>query len=605
MGLHTSDMTAHPQYEDVHQTSNIRPDGIFWRDDRITLQLLATKQAHPAYRDFPFPHLKTALLHIYYSHAQKTEEDAVPRRVIMPQDTISQLMAKNASLQERLAELEARLADYLAGETMLTEDAIAERKRIDYELKTSEIRYRRLFETAKDGILILDADTGLIIDSNPFIENLLGFAHEELIDKTLWEIGPFRDVAASREAFQQLQAKEYARYENLPLETKGKESREVEFISNVYLVNGTRVIQCNIRDITERIRAEAKLRVANEELATLVTELRKRDAQMQLLNRMNDLLQACKTQEEAYQVIALMADELFAGQDGCLAVLRPGNPDLELVARWGETPQVESTFSIDDCWAMRRGQPHEVLDPQASLLCRHFADQPAAGYLCIPLTVQGESLGLLCLMGDVAKTGERRISQRNLALTLGEAIKLSLFNLRLQEKLREQATRDPLTGLFNRRYLEDSLDRELHRAQRQKSALSIVMLDLDHFKQFNDTFGHDAGDLLLRELGKVLRTVLRQSDISCRYGGEEFVLVFPDSSLADTRKRVEEIRVLVKGLNLRHGDRLLGTITVSAGIATAPEHGSTVHDLICSADDALYTAKQGGRDRLVAFQAKA
>jgi diguanylate cyclase (GGDEF)-like protein len=132
-----------------------------------------------------------------------------------------------------------------------------------------------------------------------------------------------------------------------------------------------------------------------------------------------------------------------------------------------------------------------------------------------------------------------------------------------------------------------------------------VMLDIDHFKKFNDAFEHDAGDLLLRELGRVLRTVLRQSDISCRYGGEEFVLVFPDSSLADTRRRVEEIRALVKGLKIRYDDRLLDTITVSAGVAAAPEHGSTALDLLRSADDALYAAKQGGRDRLVAFQAEA
>jgi diguanylate cyclase (GGDEF)-like protein/PAS domain S-box-containing protein len=523
----------------------------------------------------------------------------------MPPKTKAQLIAENANLRERLSELEALLADHPAGEAMLTGGEITERIRIDAELKASEIQYRRLFETAKDGILILDADAGVIIDSNPFLEDMLGYTNDELIGKALWELGPFRDVAASREAFQQLQATEYARYENLPLETKGKEFREVEFVSNVYLVNGMRVIQCNIRDITERRRAEANVQKANEELAALVTELKKWDAEMQLLFRMNDLLQTCNTQEEAYQVIALMAGKLFVGQDGCLAVLRPGNPDFEMIARWGEATPVESSFSMDDCWAMRRGQPHEVLDLRASLLCRHFIDQPKTGYLCIPLTVQGEYLGLLCIMGGGARTDEQRLSQRNLALMLGEAIKLSLFNLRLQEKLREQATRDPLTGLFNRRYLEDTLGRELHRARRNQSVLSIVMLDLDHFKQFNDAFGHDAGDLLLRELGNVLRTVLRKSDISCRYGGEEFVLVFPDSSLADTMKRAEEILVMVKGLEIRQGDRLLGTITASAGVAAAPEHGSTAHDLIRSADDALYAAKQSGRDRVVASEAKA
>ena len=523
----------------------------------------------------------------------------------MTPDTVSQLIAENDTLRIRLAELEEQMANYAVGEAMLTEDGTANRNRIDAALKNSETRYRRLFETAKDGILILNADTGVIIDSNPFLEELLGYAHDELLGKALWELGSFGDIAANREAFQQLQSTEYARYENLPLKTKGKDLREVEFISNVYLANDLRVIQCNIRDITERRRAEADLRMANQELAALVDELRKRDAEMQLLNRVNDLLQACNTQEEAYQVIGLMAGELFAGQDGCLAIVRPGNTDLEMIAQWGEKTLVESTFPMDDCWAIRRGQPHEVLDPQTSLLCHHFVDPPNDGYLCIPLTVQGESLGLLCLMGDGAKANEPRLGRRNLALTLGEAIKFSLFNLRLQEKLREQATRDPLTGLFNRRYLEDSLDRELHRAQRKQSALSIVMLDLDHFKLFNDTFGHDAGDLLLRELGKTLQSVLRQSDISCRYGGEEFVLVFPDSSLADTRKRAEEIRVLVKDLKIRHEDRQLGTVTVSAGIATAPEHGTTAHDLLRSADDALYAAKQGGRDRLIAFQAKA
>jgi diguanylate cyclase (GGDEF)-like protein len=138
-----------------------------------------------------------------------------------------------------------------------------------------------------------------------------------------------------------------------------------------------------------------------------------------------------------------------------------------------------------------------------------------------------------------------------------------------------------------------------------QSPLSVVMLDLDHFKHFNDNFGHDAGDLLLRELGSVLSASLRQGDISCRYGGEEFVLVFPDSSLADTQKRVEEIRKVIKGLEVRHGERMLGPITVSAGVAAAPEHGYTAAELMWAADGALYAAKQSGRDRLVAYKASA
>ncbi|KAA0230041.1 PAS domain S-box protein [candidate division KSB1 bacterium] len=134
-----------------------------------------------------------------------------------------------------------------------------ERKQIEEALKASEVRYRRLFETAKDGIIILEADTGQLIDVNPFLEDMLGYSHEELLGKTLWEIGAFKDIAANQAAFRQLQSQEYIRYDNLPLETKGQQSRQVEFVSNVYWVDGRKVIQCNIRDITARKRAREEL----------------------------------------------------------------------------------------------------------------------------------------------------------------------------------------------------------------------------------------------------------------------------------------------------------------------------------------------------------
>ena len=185
----------------------------------------------------------------------------------MPSKTKSHLMAENATLLARLAGPEDDLVNRLSGnEGEPTKSDIAERKRIQDALTASEIRYRRLFETAKDGILILDADTGRITDANPFLQNLLGYSHAELLGKMLWEIGPFRDIAASRGAFRKLQKKKYIRYENLPLETKGRQHRHVEFVSNVYRENGTRVIQCNIRDITERHQAEEALANSGKEL---------------------------------------------------------------------------------------------------------------------------------------------------------------------------------------------------------------------------------------------------------------------------------------------------------------------------------------------------
>lgn len=469
-------------------------------------------------------------------------------------------------------------------------------------LRDSEVRYRRLFETAKDGILLLDGNTGRITDANPFLQDMLGYAHRELLGKALWEIGPVKDIPASQDAMRRLQKKEYVRYENLPLETKTGEHIHVEFVSNVYRVNGTRVIQCNIRDITARKLAEDAIRTTNDKLMASVAELQRRDEEMKSLIGLNDLLQACTTQAEAYQVIAHVAVELFAGQSGCLAILSAPDQNMETVARWGDETALKSSFSSEDCWALRRGKLHEASDPRVDLLCHHFVHQSLAGYLCVPLIVQSGTTGLLCLTGMAGK-GRGSIT-RQLAVAVGETIKLSLYNLKLREELREQAVHDPLTGLCNRRYLEENLGRELHRARRGNAPLCVVMLDLDNFKPFNDTFGHDAGDSLLRDLAHVLRERLRKSDISCRYGGDEFVLVLPDSSLADTRQRVEQIRTLVKGLQGRRDGAPLDTITVSAGVAMAPEHGSTAAALLQAADNAMYAAKQAGGDRVVVYHSK-
>jgi diguanylate cyclase (GGDEF)-like protein/PAS domain S-box-containing protein len=465
-------------------------------------------------------------------------------------------------------------------------------------LEESEARYRRLFETAKDGILILDGDTGRITDVNPFLQDMLGYSKTELVGKALWEIGPLKDMAASQEAMRHLQTSDYIRYEDLLLETKAGERKQVEFVSNVYLVNGWRVIQCNIRDITSRKHAEVLAQTAKDELLTLVNELQWRDLDMHLLNHMNELLLSCMTLSEAYQVITLIAGDLFSGHNGALAILNGSDQHLDVVARWGNEVLIESTFSLEDCWGLRRGQLHAVDDPQTELLCRHFLHSPKAGYLCLPLTVQGETLGVLSLIDNAEQKGRHQLGLKQLAETVGETIKLSLSNLKLRDELRQQAIHDPLTDLYNRRYLEETLARDLYQIQRRKAPLCVVMLDLDGFKQFNDSFGHGAGDAVLRGFGRTLRDHLRKSDISCRYGGDEFVLVLPDSSIPDTRERLEQIRLFLKEFPVHYGERILRMVTLSAGIAQTPEHGTTASELVQAADNAMYAAKQAGGDRI-------
>ncbi len=488
-------------------------------------------------------------------------------------------------------------------DTRRTADAAAHR-RGDDALRASEIRYRRIFETARDGIFLLDADTERITDVNPFLLEMLGFSHDELIGRAPWDIGPVKGIQATQEAMRHLQDKEYVRYESLPLDTKSKERVHVELVSTVYFVDGSRVAQCNARDITARKLAEEGALKLNAELQVMVADMKRRDLEMTRLNQINDLLHACATQDEACRVIALMAGDLFAGRSGFLAMLHAGDGRLDAVARWGDQTATATPFELDDCWAMRRGRPHAVVDPRDGLVCRHFVGRPATGYLCVPLSVHGETLGLLCLFGAPGDPSGGAAEQR-LAVAMGESIKLSLSNLRLREKLREQATLDALTGLYNRRFLDETLARELHRALRRGSPICVAMLDLDHFKTFNDAFGHEAGDSLLREVGRLLRDKVRKSDISCRYGGEEFVLVFPDSPLADTLERVEEIRGFVHSLEPRQGDQPLGRITVSAGVAQAHPGCATPTEILRAADEALYAAKQGGRDRVVEHRPKA
>ncbi len=255
-------------------------------------------------------------------------------------------------------------------------------------------------------------------------------------------------------------------------------------------------------------------------------------------------------------------------------------------------------FSTAECIALRRGLPHLVEDTEKGLVCKHIHPEllPQA-YFCIPMVAQGEAMGVLYL--SFPQKGQLKKAKQHLAVTVARQISLALANLKLHEKLQQQSIRDPLTGLFNRRYLEESLERELHRARRTEQPLGICMIDVDHFKNFNDTFGHEAGDAVLRELGLFLQQNIRGSDIACRYGGEELTLILPDASLEDTKKRAEYLRENVKLLWLEHRRQPLGSITISIGVASFPQQGHSMEGLIRAADMALYRAKKEGRDRVV------
>jgi len=273
------------------------------------------------------------------------------------------------------------------------------------------------------------------------------------------------------------------------------------------------------------------------------------------------------------------------------------------VASWGQDPLAVPVFTPDECWSVRRGRLHKVENPQETLCCPHVAEAVPGGYLCVPLIAQGETLGVFHLRpGPPAdeQTPALAAVKDQLALTVAEDLALALANLRLRETLRSQAIRDPLTGLFNRRYLEETLERELGRVKRVGAPMGVIMMDLDHFKQYNDTFGHSAGDELLAALGSLVQQQIRGEDIACRYGGEEFLVILPGASVSIALERAESLRQAVKEMHQHHQG--LKPTTLSLGVAVYPDHGDTGLDLIRSADAALYRAKQAGRDRVMAAE---
>ncbi len=347
--------------------------------------------------------------------------------------------------------------------------------------------------------------------------------------------------------------------------------------------------------MAERLQA----RVSDEQ--AIKEALAERVNELDLLNRMGELFQSCLTVEEAYSVIDRLAPRLFPAEAGAVFAVSPARNLVEAVVKWGMRPVDGMAFSPEKCWALRNGRSHVVEDTASGVLCQHLPSPAPSAYLCTPLVAQGSSLGVLYVSsepaGGAAPEGLSPAKQR-LAEAVAAQLGLGLANVQLREILRSQSIHDPLTGLFNRRYMEETLDREVHRARRGRRSMGILMADVDGFKQQNDAFGHDAGDAVLREFAALLLGNLRKGDIACRYGGEEFVLVLPDASLDNATRRAEQFRAAIKQIRVVHNDVPLGPITVSIGVAAFPEHGGDGEALLKAADAAMYQAKREGRDRV-------
>ncbi|USD37670.1 diguanylate cyclase [Ferrimonas sp. SCSIO 43195] len=330
------------------------------------------------------------------------------------------------------------------------------------------------------------------------------------------------------------------------------------------------------------------------ETETLEVTVVARTRELTMLQRLGSLMSACTSVSGACHVLEPIASQLLPGTSGAIALLKVPKGKLELVASWGGPWGGRDRFSADECWALLKGHAHLSREEGLEIHCEHYRDDRSC-QLCIPLLAQGEALGVLQLSFlDEALM----LDSRPMAESLAEQVGLALANIRLRDNLRQQAIRDPLTGLFNRRHMIEFLENQLALSARQHAPLSILMLDIDHFKRFNDTFGHDAGDFVIKLVAEEIGNQVRKSDLVCRYGGEELVVICPDTEVMGAQELARKIIAAVAAMEYNHAGQSLGQVTLSAGVSCTQGAKMTIEALMKDADDALYKAKQGGRNRV-------
>jgi diguanylate cyclase (GGDEF)-like protein len=356
-----------------------------------------------------------------------------------------------------------------------------------------------------------------------------------------------------------------------------------------------------VRALRERGRTADLLRTTTDELRFSIEKTTLHNQQMTLTAEMLQAFGSITSLDETSQVISTYCAKLLPCTSGVLFLYRNSRDMLEHQASWGMRPIASDPFEPKECWALQRGASHVARGP-GDLRCGHYLNEAGDDIvrLCMPLVSQGQVIGILYIE-NLSKDEKSLGAERLVIERFAEQIALALVNVQLRDTLHRQSVTDPLTGLFNRRYMDETLRRELYRAQRKHLPLTVIVLDLDHFKHVNDTHGHDAGDAVLCAVAKKLRQNIRESDLACRFGGEEMVLVLSECDLASALVRAETIRSEITALHIEHGSRELN-VTASFGIATYPEHGADAVTLLHAADQALYEAKRGGRNRVATAQ---
>lgn len=505
-----------------------------------------------------------------------------------------------------------------------------ENARFYKKIEESEKKYRGIFNNVAEGIFQI-SPAGRIVSANPALFWIMGYDTSTDLSKSRFSLA--RQCYADPKDYEKVTETLEKTGRVMGFETRFRQhDGNVIWVSiNIWKVTGPKgelvrhegtIVDITVRkvaeenlkryreDLEELVRERTlELTRTNEKLTLAVREQKEYARELTMLSQMSDQLHECRKEKETWQVVEDICGNLFPSDSGYLCISDPSTGSFAKAASWGMHESGDPGPVKNECPVLRNHQRAIRKTPVNGLpACRFLNPAPAYGHLCIPLAAQGETPGIFHIRfgnpGDEYDADSKsRVfeKKRMLAVRITEQYALFLSNMRLMETLRQESIHDPLTGIYNRRYMEKTLEREVSRAERRKSPIGIIMIDIDRFKLFNDTHGHETGDNVLRKLGFFLKKHIRKEDIACRYGGEEFTLIIPGMTARETGKRAEQLRIgIEKDIRFSRNGNIL-SVTVSMGVAAYPEHGPTIRDTQNLADLALYRAKKEGRNRVVTY----
>jgi len=455
-----------------------------------------------------------------------------------------------------------------------------------------------------EAVLVTDVKNR-VLWANAGFERMFGHSPKGILGREVSGLldGPETDPAARAELRRAMENRATVTVEIVHYRADGTRIWVEKTLTPIFDEGGRHISNMSIaRDISRRRRLEDHTQslMADEEL---------RQGERKLLSQVSEWLYSAKSMGELLMVVSKSLETLLPEAEGQLFIYANSRDMLDLRAKWGGAGGPDH-IEADECWSLRRGRAYAFGGRAIEFPCAHVTCQDTP-YFCLPVIAQGDTIGLLHLAFtglDPISTGKGHVKELldrrwELALLCAEQISLAVANVQLRQELLDQSVRDPLTGLWNRRWFLDAALKEMKRAGRTGSDVSLVSLDVDHFKRFNDHHGHDAGDIVLREVGALMRQLMPHPLAPCRLGGEEFVILCPGLTHDETLARAESFREAVAALEVPYAQGMLPAISISAGVVSLSDGISHVEDMLKSADQALYAAKAAGRNRVVSAHA--